>query len=273
MRVAPLTAHALSPVATIELMVVEHELPRVLALVASGLDTFLVDWESQGKDARQQGFDTEIRPATRDALALVCRVSGVRAWCRINRFGSQTADEVEAALGGGACGIFLPMVTGPREVERFLSMIGGRAQAAILVETVDALDAAADLAALPLDRVYFGLNDFAISRGGGSIFRAVLDGSVARARDRFAGIPFGFGGLTAIDAGHPVPCRRLLEEMARLDCTFSFVRRSFRRDTAGRDVRATAAGIQAAWRECIARDAGASARDHAALREILHAIA
>lgn len=255
-----------------ELMVFEHEAPRVRALRSSGIDTFLVDWECLGKDTRQEGFDTEIRPATRDELRDVCRVDGVHAWCRINRFGTHTPEEIEAALEAGACGLFLPMVTSPREVERFLALLGGRAEAAILLETVAALERGAELATLPIDRVYFGLNDFAISRGGGSIFRAVLDGSVARAREMFAGTRFGFGGLTAIDAGHPVPCRRLLEEMARLDCSFSFLRRSFRRDTVQRDVAETVAGIQAAWRECLARDPSAHARDRAALVEVLHGV-
>jgi citrate lyase beta subunit len=93
------------------------------------------------------------------------------------QFGPHTASEVEAAVGAGAEGVFLPMVTRPAEVARFVGLIAGRAGAGILVETVEALARVGELRSFPLDRVYFGLNDFAISRGGGSIFCAVLDGS------------------------------------------------------------------------------------------------
>lgn len=259
--------------ATMELMVVEHHADRVRELVACGLRTFLVDWEHLGKDARQRGFDTEIRPATLDDLRRVADVPEAVAWCRLNRFGSHTASEVDAAIGAGAHGLFLPMVTRPAEVHSFLALVGGRAAAGILIETVEGLASARQLASLPLDRVYFGLNDFAISRGGGPIFRAVLDGSVACAREAFAGTPFGFGGLTAVDRGHPVPCHRLLEEMARLQCGFSFLRRSFRRDLATRPAGAIVAGLETAWRGCLSRDPAAIERDHAALCGIIRGLA
>jgi hypothetical protein len=264
--VTPATANG---VQTIELMVVDHDLHRVGRLVDSGVRSFLVDWECLGKDARQQGFDTEIRPGTVSDLASVATVAGAAAWCRVNRFGPHTASEVEAAVGAGAEGVFLPMVTRPAEVARFVGLIAGRAGAGILVETVEALARVGELRSFPLDRVYFGLNDFAISRGGGSIFCAVLDGSVARARDAFAGTCFGFGGLTAADAGHPVPCRLLIEEMARLRCDFTFLRRSFRRDHAARPAQAIIAGIHAAWAECAARPPAAVSRDHERLCTLL----
>jgi hypothetical protein len=41
-------------------------------------------------------------------------------------------------------------------------------------------------------------------------------------------------GLTRPDAGHPVPCRLLVGELARLGAAFTFLRRSFHADSAGR---------------------------------------
>ena len=157
------------------------------------------------------------------------------------------------------------MVRCAADVERIVRVVDGRSQVGILVETVEALRCVRDLAAMPLDRVYFGLNDFAISRGGGNSFRAVLDGSVERAREAFADIPFGFGGITAVDAGSPVPCTRLIEEMARLRCAFSFLRRSFRRDVArlGQDV--LIRGVRAYWNRCLDRAPEEVAADRLAL--------
>ena len=77
--------------------------------------------------------------------------------------------------------------------------------------------------------MYVGLNDLSIDRGLANIFTSVADGTVGRVRNACAK-PFGFAGLTHPDGGAPIPCRMLVNEMIRLDCAFSFVRRSFRRD-------------------------------------------
>ncbi len=111
--------------------------------------------------------------------------------------------------------------------------VNGRCGVGMLLETCEAVVGAADFARLPLSRVYVGLNDLAIARRSANIFEAVADGTVDRLRPLFT-VPFGFGGLTLPDAGHPIPCRLLMAEMTRLECTFSFLRRSFRRDTQGR---------------------------------------
>lgn len=140
----------------------------------------MLDWEYLGKTERQHGFDTEIEPVGTAELMAVSGVRGAAAWCRVNQEGPHTADEIEAAVAAGACGLFLPMVRNPAQVERFLRRVDGRCGVGLRVETEAALRCVADLPAFQLDRLYFGLNDFAISRGGGSIFRAVLDGSVER---------------------------------------------------------------------------------------------
>lgn len=253
----------------LELMLFETSGVGAKAMMAAGIRHFVIDWESIGKTERQKDFDTEIAPVGPQALSDVARWPGAQAWCRINGEGPHTPEEIEIAVGAGALGIFLPMVHTPAEVERFLRLVDGRCQVGILVETAAALGCVRSLAALPLDRVYFGLNDFAISRGGGSIFRAVLDGSVERAREAFAHIPFGFGGATAVDGGAPVPCARLLEEMARLDCHFVFLRRSFRRDVQRLGAARLTAEVAAYWQRCLARTAAEAALDRRALEQLL----
>ena len=69
----------------------------------------------------------------------------------------------------------------------------------------------------------------------GSIFAAVADGTLERARRPFD-VPFGFGGLTLPERGVPIPCRLLMGEMGRLGCRYSFLRRSFHRDVQGREL-------------------------------------
>lgn len=201
----------------------------VRAAAESGVDGFVVDWEQRGKRDRQAGRDTEVNADTVEDLARVRAVTTAPVLCRVNGFGPGTPDEVEAAISGGADEILLPMVTGPDEVQAVIEAVSGRCGVGILVETVAAVDAVHKLALLPLSRVYVGLNDLSIERGTASLFEAIADGTVERVVSAFDS-PFGFGGLTEPDLGAPVPCRLLIAEMTRLRSSFSFLRRSYRRD-------------------------------------------
>ena len=242
---------------------------RIAEAVAAGIDTVIVDCESLGKVDRQAGADTQINRDTMDDLRRVRECTRARVACRINRCHESTAREVEEAIGAGAGEIFLPMVRTVGEVERVLRMVAGRCALSILVETEAAVKCSHRLARLPVSRVYLGLNDLAIDRGSLNIFEAVADGTVERVRREFS-VPFGFGGLTLPDRGSPIPCRLLIGEMARLGCSFSFLRRSFARDTAGRGLQPLVPRIRAALLEASARTAGEVQRDR---EELLRAVA
>ena len=256
----------------LELFLFEHDVINARHAVNFGIQHFLVDWEHKGKASRQTGFDTEIRPGTTADLDALSSLKGSSPWCRINHYGEHSSTEVEEAVMAGAEGIFLPMVKTVSEVEQFLSHVDGRCKTGILLETTEAYGIAEELATLPFERVYLGLNDFAISRGGGSIFCAIRDGSVEKMRDIFSSKVFGFGGVTAIDAGAPIPATYLLQEMSRLNCHFSFMRRSFRRDSKGKDVSQLLNSIQAYWKQCNERSLSSIQDDHKKLENLLNDI-
>jgi len=199
---------------------------------AAGIAGFVVDWERRGKEVRQAGFDTQIGADDAEDLRRVRAHTRARVVCRINGVHEGTGDEVEEAVAAGVDELLIPMVRRPEEVEAVLARVAGRAGVGILVETVDAVARVDALARLPLARIYVGLNDLAIERGTGNLFEAVIDGTVERVREAFAG-PFGFAGLTLPEAGRPVPCKLLISEMARLGASFTMLRRSFLRDTRG----------------------------------------
>jgi hypothetical protein len=113
--------------------------------------------------------------------------------------------------------------------------------------------------------VYVGLNDLAIDRGTCNLFQAVVDGTVERVRRAIA-VPFGFGGLTLPERGEPISCRLLMGEMTRLDCHFSFLRRSFRRDSKGRPLADVVARIRAGLEASRQRTDSQVACDREALR-------
>jgi len=197
--------------------------------LAAGIDGLVVDWEHLGKQHRQAGSDTEINHDTSEDLVRLRRSIDAPILVRIHAAGEASPREVEEAIDGGATEILLPMVRRVDDVARVLDLIDGRCGLGILIETVDAVRIASELCTFPLARVYVGLNDLSIDRGVSNIFASVADGTVEHVR-RACSRPFGFAGLTHPQGGAPIPSRVLLNEMVRLDCAFSFVRRSFRRD-------------------------------------------
>lgn len=218
----------------------------------AGVDGLVVDWENRGKTDRQAGFDTEINAHTREHLRSIRRASNLPLVCRLNGYGLWTADEIEAALDDGADELLLPMVRRPDEAARALDAVRGRARLGVLIETEDAVRCRVALARMPLSRVYVGLNDLAIDRGHANIFDAVVDGTVEAVR-RDIDVPFGFGGLTVPHLGRPVPCHLLINEMARLRCSFTFLRRSFLRDVPLADFATAITQIRAALRDASLR--------------------
>jgi hypothetical protein len=250
--------------------------------VAAGVDAVLIDWEYSGKERRQASADTQINHDTVDDLRRVRACTDAHVICRINGRGEamtgevrQTieaeagepplaADEIEQAIGSGADELLLPMVRSVEEVELVLDQVAGRCGVGILIETVEAVELVEELARLPLSRVYVGLNDLAIERKSQNIFIPLIDGTLERIRRPFH-VPFGFGGLTLPDRGYPIPCRLLIGELARLDCDFSFLRRSFHADIRGRDQAVEVPRIHDALSEAFRWPPGSVARNRSEL--------
>jgi hypothetical protein len=206
--------------------------------VAAGVGAVIVDWEKRGKETRQKGYDTQVNLHTADDLRHARRCMSARLICRVNGPGPWTTEEIETAIDLGADEILLPFVHTIEEVEQTLDRIHGRVGLGIMIETVAAVEFAPELNHYPLARVYVGLNDLMIDRQTRHLFVAVEDGTVERVRQALTAHPFGFAGLTLPDHGFPLSCYLLIAEMARLNCHFSFLRRSFYRDIQGRDIAA-----------------------------------
>lgn len=206
---------------------------------AGGVAGFIVDWEHKGKAGRQDGYDTQVNQNTPDDIQRLRALTHKRILCRVNNAHTPVPErnaEIETAIDHGADEILLPMVRSAGEVEEVLAYIDGRCPLGVLIETCDAVARAGEIGALPLSRVYVGLNDLAIDRKQRNIFRALQDGTVDAIR-RQVQAPFGFAGLTLPELGYPIPCRLLMSEMVRLRCSFTFLRRTFLADTRDKDIR------------------------------------
>jgi hypothetical protein len=213
--------------------------------LAAGAAGVIVDWERRGKARRQAGEGTQINEDTPADLARIRAATDGPVLCRINAVGPWTADEVDQAVVLGADEVLLPMVRRPEQVDLALDAVAGRVGLGILVETQDAVERVAELTARPLSRVYLGLNDLRIDRGSDQLFAPLVDGTADRVRAGCSA-PFGVAGLTRPDAGFPVPSRLLAADLARLGASFTFLRRSFTADVAGRDLHVEVPRILAA---------------------------
>lgn len=207
--------------------------PEVVAAGAAGI---VVDWERRGKERRQRGEGTQISTDTPEDLSRMRAATDGRLVCRINGYGPWTGAEVEDALARGADELLLPMVRSTEMVDRTLDLVAGRCGLGVLIETQDAVDAAAAIAARPLSRVYVGLNDLRIDRRSDQLFAPFVDGTVDAVRE-VVDRPFGVGGLTLPGGGSPVPGEVLAAELVRVGADFTFLRRSFTADMQGRDPR------------------------------------
>ena len=246
----------------INLILFENDTDGASRHLRAGITSFMIDTETLGKDARQLGFGTDISPGTFSDLGRISSIPGGTTWCRLNRYGDHSRAEVDRAIDAGSDVVLLPMSKSLAEVEAFLGLIANRASPAIMIETVEAAALAPELGSLPIKYAFFGLNDFTISRGGGSIFNALVDGSVERVRNALPEIEFGVAGLTDISKGHPIPSAYLLEELERLQCSFTFLRRSFRRDSVHRSAEKIVEEIQAYWQACSSRKPLDRENDH-----------
>ncbi|WP_245821241.1 aldolase [Geodermatophilus pulveris] len=203
-------------------------------VVAAGAAGIVVDWERRGKHRRQLGEGTQINDDTPADLSRMRAATDGLLVCRLNGFGPWTPAEVDDAVARGADELLLPMVRTTEQLDRTLDAVAGRCGLGILVETQDGVARAAELARRPLSRVYVGLNDLRIDRGADQLFTPLVDGTVDAVRAVVPG-SFGVGGLTLPEGGAPVPAELLAAELVRCGADFTFLRRSFTADMAGRD--------------------------------------
>lgn len=255
-----------SPGSSVRLALFASKRPLVSRASDARIDFLVVDWEHAGKAARQAGFDTEINRETAADLARVASSDDIRVICRINAWDAERSPrEVDLAVEHGADVVLLPMARDLADVEAYLLAVNGRIGAGILVETPEAVASARELAQLPVAPVYVGFNDLAIARRSHNIFEPLVDGTVDTLAEIFDGRAFGFGGLTVVDGGSPIPCRLLLAEMVRTGSDFTFLRRSFKRDIVGRDLREEVERIHEACRQAAHRSPREVERDRADL--------
>ncbi len=210
----------------------------VIAQIAeeAGVDWIFVDMEFIGKDVRQSGLDTvQNHHTVDDVRSIKVAVKKAKVLVRVNPIHDtmpdyvSSEDEINGVIEAGADIIMLPFFKTVIEVERFVKAVNGRAKCCLLLETPESVAILEDIVAVPgIDMIHLGLNDMHLALGMKFMFELLANGSVDKWTNfiKEKSIPFGFGGIAALDGG-AVPGRMILKEHYRLGSQQVIVSRSF----------------------------------------------
>ena len=202
----------------------------------AGVDWIFVDMEFIGKDVRQSGLDTvQNHHTVDDVRSIKAAVKKAKVLVRVNPIHDtmpdyvSSEDEINGVIEAGADIIMLPFFKTVIEVERFVKAVNGRAKCCLLLETPEAVAILEDIIAVPgIDMIHLGLNDMHLALGMKFMFELLANGAVDKWTNfiKKKNIPFGFGGISALDGG-AVPGRMILKEHYRLGSQQVIVSRSF----------------------------------------------
>ncbi len=243
----PITSHYTTDIDHLRLFLFTTDALLAKQAEQVGIDSIIVDWERIGKRERQISYSTQINADTPEDVVALAEVISIPITVRINPLDNNTSDEIETALDSGASIIMLPMAKVPSEVDKFISLVNGRAKTLVQIETHTLVEHCHELRDLGWDYSYIGLNDLMISRQKNSIWDLLADGTVEQIFQILNNRIVGFGGVTRISGGNPIPFLELLHEMARLNCGLSVLRRTFKNEMSGRNLQAEIQAIRAAW--------------------------
>ena len=194
------------------------------------VDRIFVDLETLGKEERQAGMNTvKSRHTMEDVSAVRQAVSRAELLVRVNPLHDGSPAEIDEVIRRGADIVMLPMFRTAEDARTFVSLVGGRAKAMLLLENRDAEAAIDEILQVPgIDEIHIGLNDLHLSHGMDFMFQPLANGQVDRLAEKIkaAGIPFGFGGIARLDEGM-LPARFIIAEHHRLGSEMVILSRSF----------------------------------------------
>ena len=199
----------------------------------SYVDYVMVDLEVNGKSERQKGRDTLISNHTIHDVSLIRKVlTNSKLLVRINPIWENTEEEVELAIRFGADSLMLPMFRAKEEVQTFLSLVNGRAECQLLLETSTALeniDAILELEGI--STVHVGLNDLHQELKLGFMFELFLDDLLDQLGKKVIarGIRYGIGGVGRPLVSQLVSPELIIKEHIRLGSSQVILSRDFRK--------------------------------------------
>ncbi len=235
-----------------ELMLFTNDVELSSKAYESKIDRVVIDLENLGKSRRQRGSNLEVNKHKIEDIRRVKSAKPITVMCRLNPINKGSQEEIELSLAAGADILMLPMFSRVIEVEKFIEWTGKRARTSILFETRESVEKIETFRGLDVDEVYVGLNDLGLSFGYVFQYQLVAEGLVDIVRENFPTSDFGFGGITILDKGNPLPTRNIIKELARLKANQVIIRRAFKRDILGRDMTLEVRRLKKFYSKCLA---------------------
>ena len=209
-----------------------------IAVIAenAGVDRIFIDMEYIGKSDRQGGMDTVQCFHTVDDVKRIREVvKKAQVMVRVNPLHDATdeycssEEEINAVIEAGADLVMLPYFHDAKDIERFVSIVDGRAIVFPLLESKDALDNVDEILAVPgIDEIHVGINDLSLDLGKKFMFELLADGTVEYLCEKFErkDIPYGFGGIGRLGNGD-LHAEYVIKEHYRLGSGCAILSRSF----------------------------------------------
>lgn len=195
-----------------------------------GVNRIFIDLELIGKVERQGGKDTVISHHELNNISRVKKaVNQAEVLVRLNPLNPLSSDEIESALEQGADCLMLPMFRSVEEIAWFCQCVNYRAAVVPLVETIGAMKNLDQIVRIPgISQIHIGLNDLHLDLELDFMFELMSNGMVEQMAGicRDAKMPFGVGGVSAMDRGL-VSGKLVLSEHARLGSEWVILSRSF----------------------------------------------
>lgn len=199
----------------ITLMYITNDVKLAKIAQDAGVDRVWVDMEYKGKEERQAGLNTvKSNHTVEDVKKLRPMVTSSSLQVRINPLDDESEQEINNAIDAGADYIMLPMFKTRNDVERFISLVGGRAKTILLLETAEAAENIEEFIDVPgIDEIHIGLNDLHLAYGKTFMFELLVDGTVERLAKILCehNVRFGFGGMARIGYGM-LPAEKILTQ-------------------------------------------------------------
>lgn len=196
----------------------------------AGVDRIWIDLEYKGKEERQAGMNTvKSKHTIEDIKAIRPIINKSKLMVRVNPLDDESEEEINRVVEAGADYIMLPMFKTKAEVERFISLVNGRAKTMLLLETKEAeecLETYVDVKGI--DEIHIGLNDLHLAHKLTFMFELVANGTVERIANTIKAhnIRFGFGGFARIGYGI-LPAERILTHHYALGSEMAILSRGF----------------------------------------------
>ena len=199
----------------ITLMYITNDIRLATIAQDAGVDRVWIDMEYKGKEERQAGMNTvKSNHTVEDVKRLRPAVTSSSLQVRVNPLGEYSEGEIDDVIAAGADYIMLPMFKTKEDVEKFVSLVGGRAKTILLLETKEAAEYIEEYIDLPgIDEIHIGLNDLHLAYGKTFMFELIVDGTVERLAKilREHNVRFGFGGMARIGYGM-LPAEKILTQ-------------------------------------------------------------